>query len=458
MANPQHLRILRQGVAFWNDWRRTDSETPDLTCAPLAGAKLKEADLAQADLEHANLNGAELVRADLGRAHLAYASLAAADLSEAKLCGAQGYRAHLSRAVLGGADLEGARLWSAVLTEANLTGATLTGAELLHADLTKADLTGADLRGAYWQKAIARDTLFDHARLLNFRTADCDFTGAKCSRADFSDYDDEPKWRNFAEGEFEKLYGPMFGVEVLFDPDVDIALIGEVLKLLRGHWEQAHPERRLSFDELTFRADAWSAVLRTDREAIDEVRDSFQRTLEDCIKALALPEDERASALIPLGADAAIGRLVRTCAATLGPRVELTSVRGDQRERIIITNEYYEGPAMKLDKLADEIHDSTINVADVINADTIGSKEAGTSIIRLLAEADDEPGLQRRFEGLEHLFQGLPEEEQDEVREQIAAAASQTTLNEDLKRFITGFAAQAGAGAVLMALAKALGA
>ena len=51
MANPEHLKILKQGVEVWNKWRRGNPDIrPDLS----------EANLTEADLVDANLKGADL--------------------------------------------------------------------------------------------------------------------------------------------------------------------------------------------------------------------------------------------------------------------------------------------------------------------------------------------------------------------------------------------------------------
>ena len=61
MANAEHLALLQQGTAIWNDWRKThpntlpDLKDPDLSKAKLSGAKLFEA----------VLNGVRLTEADL---------------------------------------------------------------------------------------------------------------------------------------------------------------------------------------------------------------------------------------------------------------------------------------------------------------------------------------------------------------------------------------------------------
>jgi uncharacterized protein YjbI with pentapeptide repeats len=46
MANQEHLNIIQQGVATWNEWREKNPElVPDLTGADLCGADIREADL-----------------------------------------------------------------------------------------------------------------------------------------------------------------------------------------------------------------------------------------------------------------------------------------------------------------------------------------------------------------------------------------------------------------------------
>ena len=131
MANPEHVKILKQGVEQWNKWRGEHLDVaPDLI-----GAELGDADLIEAYLGEANLSGANLRDADLS-----HADLGAADLS----------RTDLSRAKLGWAGLTGANLSTANLSRANLSGANLGWA----------DLRGANLGGANFSEARARATIF----------------------------------------------------------------------------------------------------------------------------------------------------------------------------------------------------------------------------------------------------------------------------------------------------------
>ncbi len=71
MANEEHLKILKQGVEAWNEWREKNPQiTPDLSkanliMADLSGADLSGADLCEADLNKAVLHAADLYKADL---------------------------------------------------------------------------------------------------------------------------------------------------------------------------------------------------------------------------------------------------------------------------------------------------------------------------------------------------------------------------------------------------------
>jgi hypothetical protein len=57
MANPEHLKILEQGVKAWNKWRQeTFDMIPDLTGADLRGKDFSEANFYNVDFRGANLS------------------------------------------------------------------------------------------------------------------------------------------------------------------------------------------------------------------------------------------------------------------------------------------------------------------------------------------------------------------------------------------------------------------
>jgi Pentapeptide repeats (8 copies) len=170
MANPDHLKVLQQGVDAWNAWReREPSITPDLIEADLSRRHLSSANLSRAHLSGANLHRADLSGADLGEANLSGANLRGSDLRLAHLRGADLRLAHLlganltganlSLAHLGGADLSLAHLPGANLTGANLTAADLTGVSLNNADISNADLTGCRIYGvSVWELQLSDQT------------------------------------------------------------------------------------------------------------------------------------------------------------------------------------------------------------------------------------------------------------------------------------------------------------
>jgi len=119
MANRKQLKILKQGVDAWNQWRITNLGTK---------VDMSKANLSKANLSTANLSKANLSTANLSKANLIWANFRGADLSGADLSGAD-----LSGAILSGANLSGANL-----TKTNLFGVGLSEVDVSEADLSKA--------------------------------------------------------------------------------------------------------------------------------------------------------------------------------------------------------------------------------------------------------------------------------------------------------------------------------
>lgn len=116
MANAEHLKILKQGIGVWNNWRKNNPDVkPDLSYANLDKANLNESDLRHVNLLNASLSGASLISANLKLANLAGANLNKANL----------YRASLNKA-----NLRSAGLFHTNLVEANLTGAEFSMAAI----------------------------------------------------------------------------------------------------------------------------------------------------------------------------------------------------------------------------------------------------------------------------------------------------------------------------------------
>lgn len=134
MAKKDHLNILRQGVAAWNQWRKQEPEiVPDLSGVNCPRLNLSLANLKNADFTEAYLSESRFSKANLQSAIFREAALDATDFS---------------RADLRKADIVGAALGGAKFVEADLREADLTWADLVDADLTRANLSGANLRYA----------------------------------------------------------------------------------------------------------------------------------------------------------------------------------------------------------------------------------------------------------------------------------------------------------------------
>ncbi len=182
MANPKHLKILKQGVEVWNTWRKEQEAEPiDLIGVDLCGMNLNDADFSDADLSDVNfsdasLSGANLKRADLKRANLKRASLCNTDFFAASLSDA-----NFSDADLTSANFIGADLYDADFSNTDLSGARLSnlgGADFHGADLSSADLTYADLSGSNLKKAKLRGAKLDYADLSNTNLSGADLIGA----------------------------------------------------------------------------------------------------------------------------------------------------------------------------------------------------------------------------------------------------------------------------------------
>jgi uncharacterized protein YjbI with pentapeptide repeats len=109
MADEEHLKILRQGVAVWNEWRQ---QNPEALRPDLRGANLRDTNLTGADLRSVDLCGADLCWADLYKA-----DLRGADLYEAHLIGARLIKTDLRDATLTGSSVHGASVWGIEVNE-----------------------------------------------------------------------------------------------------------------------------------------------------------------------------------------------------------------------------------------------------------------------------------------------------------------------------------------------------
>ncbi len=162
MENENQIKILKQGVEAWNQWRKQNPDIrPDLfevdfINAQLPGANLEGARISRTNLEHANLTGA-----CLKKSRLINVNLNGANLSEANLCDAHFDTVALNSANLQRTRLIGARLFATKLNNANLSSAYILDAQINSSDFIGADLTNVDLRNT---SILFSD--FDSAKLL----------------------------------------------------------------------------------------------------------------------------------------------------------------------------------------------------------------------------------------------------------------------------------------------------
>lgn len=190
MANQEHVDLLKQGVAQWNEWRGQHIEIwpdlddanlsiADLSGADLSSASLRSTDLSGANLYQANLNGASLLQAKLNGAYLYKANVSGANLSDTNWFQADLREVDLQKAFLSGADLS----W------ANLSKADLSEAILHKAKLSQTDLSGANLRGVYLYKANLSGANLNDANLSNANLGNTSLFGATLRDANLREAD-----------------------------------------------------------------------------------------------------------------------------------------------------------------------------------------------------------------------------------------------------------------------------
>jgi uncharacterized protein YjbI with pentapeptide repeats len=188
-------RLIREGVAAWNEWRRMepggeaqladldltglDLSGADLRGADLIGAQLSGAILRGANLEAAHISGATCRGTDFRDARLVHASITGTDCKGADFRGALFQReGHLSNCDLSATRFDEVEIDECFLVGSTLAGARLCGASLKRADLSDTDLRGADFTGADLSRASFYRANLSDARLAQFVLHDCSFVRA----------------------------------------------------------------------------------------------------------------------------------------------------------------------------------------------------------------------------------------------------------------------------------------
>ncbi len=152
MAESEHVELLKQGPARWNQWV---VENPDVRI-DLADADLRALDLSELDLRDAELSGANLEGADLRAANLAGADLIGARLANANLSGWTVHAATIRE--------PGKAARSETLLHARhkflLRHVPPLESDVCFAYGLGANLAGAVLTGADWHEAFVGATVF----------------------------------------------------------------------------------------------------------------------------------------------------------------------------------------------------------------------------------------------------------------------------------------------------------
>jgi uncharacterized protein YjbI with pentapeptide repeats len=201
MANPEHLRILKQGVEVWNQWKKDNPDIqPNLGSSGVSASlyltreeliellqgnvvfEKNEANLSQLDLFR--LYNRNIVTPDLSGMNLNEASLSHAYFLEAKL-----RKVNLSKASLSFADLSRVDLSYSNLTHAWINNACLEGANLRSTNLKDAELYYADLTEASLSRAILNGAKLHNAHFNSTRLKNTNFSGAVIGRTSFSNVD-----------------------------------------------------------------------------------------------------------------------------------------------------------------------------------------------------------------------------------------------------------------------------
>lgn len=173
MANPEHLKILKQGVKVWNKWREENPEVkPDLSGVNLKSKKLSSINFASVDLRATVLNQAELRRSDFRSANLKETQFQFSQLSECIF-----YRAIIINSNFSFANLNSAKFQHTRIITTSFEGGSLRNANLQGTQVIKSNMEGCSLIKTNFTKSI----LFD---VKIYGIAAWDIDKVECSHSD----------------------------------------------------------------------------------------------------------------------------------------------------------------------------------------------------------------------------------------------------------------------------------
>jgi hypothetical protein len=177
MANPEHVKILMQGVEAWNIWRFENSRAfPDLKGADILRVDLSGTNLARAGLAEANLCGANLSGANLRGANLRGANLIEASLNGTFLDNSDFTEAWVDSAVFGDNDLSNVKGLETVQHD----GPSTIGIDTIYK--SKGNIPEAFLRGAgvpedfiTYMKSLVENPIEFYSCFISYSSQDDDF-------------------------------------------------------------------------------------------------------------------------------------------------------------------------------------------------------------------------------------------------------------------------------------------
>jgi len=202
MANKTHLKIINQGPAAWNRWRRTNPKIiPDLSGANLGELKLEGVNLRSVDLSRAVLNPANLIKADFSESNLEGTNLCRCNLRGAKfhltnargawfgaanLVGAQFLQSDLNNTYFYNANLRKVRFEHKAISNSDMSFSYFQGATLRNVDLSRVQFPGVDFRRTKFTYVSFRDCDLSYTKLSRINLREAELSGSNLTEADLT--------------------------------------------------------------------------------------------------------------------------------------------------------------------------------------------------------------------------------------------------------------------------------
>ena len=144
MANPKHLKILKQGIEVWNKWRETKAGiAPNLSGVNLkgkilSGINFSNTNLFRADFSDAICRDSNLEDAQMKGVNIAFCDFSNANFRRANLTGAQLFFGNFTRVNFRAAHLQSVTFAGAEVGHANFEKAVMADTTFSNTDLSQA--------------------------------------------------------------------------------------------------------------------------------------------------------------------------------------------------------------------------------------------------------------------------------------------------------------------------------